>query len=123
RLEVERGQFVTRMDSNPHEKIVPNTAAQVIEGFVLAVNYDTGIIAGRNDVAFIDKGKADGVERGNQFNVERTDDPIAGKPRDLPAKTIATLLVVEAKENASTCIVMRSKMEIEPGQKVRTVTR
>jgi hypothetical protein len=123
RLEVERGQFVTKLDNDPREKVTPVVAANAIEGYVLAVNYDTGVIAGRNDVAFIDKGKNDGVQRGNQFTVERTDDPIVADVHDLPGKAIATLIVVEAKENASTCLVMRSKMEVAPGQKVRAVTR
>jgi hypothetical protein len=123
RLEVERGQFVTKVEEDLKERVTPTTASSALEGYVLAVNYDTGVVAGKHNVVFIDKGKNDGVQRGNQFTVTRSDDPIVGEPKDLPPKAIATLMVVDTRDNASTCLVVASKQEIEPGLKVKAVTR
>ncbi|MEZ0313010.1 MAG: LysM peptidoglycan-binding domain-containing protein [Myxococcota bacterium] len=123
RLEVERGQFVTKVEENLKERVTPTAASSALEGYVLAVNYDTGVVAGTHNVVFIDKGKNDGVQRGNQFTVTRSDDPIVGDPKDLPPKPIATLMVVDTRDNASTCLVVASKQEVEPGLKVKAVTR
>ncbi len=123
RLEVERGQFVTKLEEDIKERVTPTSASAPLEGYVLAVNYDTGVVAGQHNVVFIDKGKNDGVQRGNQFTVSRTDDPILGDPKDLPPKTIATLMVVDTRDNASTCLVVAAKQEVEPGLKVKAITR
>lgn len=123
RLEVERGQFVTRLDEDIRARVTPTNASAAVEGYVLAVNYDTGVVAGKNNVVFIDKGKNDGIQKGNQFTVVRTNDPIDAGVENLPPKAIATVMVVDTRENASTCIVTASREEVTPGLKVKAITR
>lgn len=123
RLEIERGQYVTKIEEDLKERVTPVPASAPLEGYIVAVNLDTGVVAGTHNVVFIDKGKNDGVQRGNQFTVTRTHDPITGTPTDLPPKPIATLMVVDIRETASTCLVLNSKLEVEPGQHVKAITR
>jgi hypothetical protein len=118
RLEVERGQYVSKYDEHAGDKVKATKAPDNMEAYILAVNSDHGVVAGKAGVVFIDKGSNDGVQKGNQFSVLKTDDLIS-KTDNLPPKIVATLMVIDAKETASTCLVTMSKQEIEPGLKVK----
>ncbi|MGC3996165.1 MAG: LysM peptidoglycan-binding domain-containing protein [Anaeromyxobacter sp.] len=76
-------------------------------------------------VVFIDRGKADGVEEGNKFQVIRAGDPY-GRPMDavrawddrFPREVVGELLIVDVRENASAAMVTRSIVELEVGDRV-----
>jgi hypothetical protein len=85
-------------------------------------------LTGESHLVFVDKGRADGVEEGNVFTVTRAGDPF-GQPlevtnlslpenRRLPTEDIGELLVLDAKDNFSTALVVRSLRELFAGDRV-----
>jgi len=121
--EVERGHLVTPLRHNPFISPKVVVAARQIEGVVLAVNEMPATIAGTDQVIFVDRGSNDGVQVGNQFDVVTRGDRVTETSKNLPEYTIGSLLVIDIKENAATCLVTAARREIEPGQLVRTRTR
>ncbi len=120
-VEVERGQYVTPFVQDPMSEVSPTRAGKPVEGVVLAVRFDGGVVAGEQQVVFIDKGKPDGLDRGNELDVIVRGDPLTGRKQDLPPTSIGRLMVLQANETASTCLVLKSTREIEAGTKVVTV--
>ncbi|MBI3179427.1 MAG: LysM peptidoglycan-binding domain-containing protein [Deltaproteobacteria bacterium] len=120
-VEVERGQYVTPFVQDPMLDISPTRAGKPVEGVVLAVRFEGGAVAGEQQVVFIDKGKTDGLDRGNELDVIVRGDPLTGRKADMPPTSIGRLMVLQANENASTCLVLKSTREIEAGTKVVTV--
>jgi hypothetical protein len=119
-VELERGQLVTPLVQVPIVDLKPRPAKAVIEGVVVAV--ETGIerIAGERRLVYVDLGKENGVEVGNKLNVYIQQDGV-DPSRKLPSTPVGTLVVVDAKDTAATCLVVDAKREIEPGLTVRTV--
>ena len=121
-VEVERGQYVTPLVEDPMVVVSPVPAAKAVEGVILAVQFDGGVVAGEQQIVFVDKGAKDGLSRGNRLEVQVQGDPLTGEKTDMSFTTIATLMVVQATDTASTCLVVNSMREIEPGAKVVAMT-
>lgn len=122
-VEIERGQLVTPMTVDPKVRLVPSKAKQAVDGYVLAIQYDAGVVAGQNQIIFVDKGKKDGIERGNELRVMAGGDPITHEKQGLPTFEIANLVVVDTNETASTCLVLKATREIEAGDRFKTATQ
>ncbi|MBZ0220727.1 MAG: LysM peptidoglycan-binding domain-containing protein [Candidatus Methylomirabilis sp.] len=78
------------------------------------------------DIAYIDKGSADGVKTGNIMRIFRpvpeAQDPMAKKKKkvSLPPLELGTLVILEAGQATSTGVVLKSKRPIVWGDKVST---
>jgi hypothetical protein len=100
----------------------PNQAE--VRGILLAADVPIIHELGEHHVVFVDKGTKHGVAEGNVFKVLRSGDPYGAEPgavtgdARLPLEEIGSLLVIEAKEWASTALVVRSEKELLPGDKV-----
>ena len=126
---IERGDYVGPL-AEKVLKMVPRRANQKqLEGIIVSSERAATWLAGEHQLVFVDKGRADGVEEGNVFTVTRAGDPY-GQPigiddlairedRRYPAEDIGELLVVDAKENFSTALVMRSLRELFAGDRVQ----
>lgn len=80
------------------------------------------------DIAYIDKGSADGIKAGNIMRIFRPvaeePDPIAAKKKQkvsLPPLELGTLVILEAGQATSTGVVLKSQRTIVWGDKVSTV--
>ncbi|MBI5512007.1 MAG: LysM peptidoglycan-binding domain-containing protein [Deltaproteobacteria bacterium] len=122
-VEVERGQYVTPLVEDPVVTVSPTPAKSAVEGVVLAIQFDGGVVAGEQQIIFVDKGSKDGLSRGNQLDVRTQGDPLTGAVVGLPETSIATVMVVQATDDASTCLVVKSTREIEAGYKVVAMTK
>ena len=76
------------------------------------------------DEQFIDKGKKDGIQRGQFFNVYyQISERIHPKKREqtllLPVD-LAELLVIHTEDTTATVIVTSADREFEPGSKIRS---
>jgi hypothetical protein len=121
-VELERGQLVTPLTTNPFIDLATRPARERLEGVILAVENGLEAVAGEQRFVFVDLGKKQGLEVGNRLAVNIAGDPL--RPEDtkkLPETRIGTLLVVDAKDTASTCLVLDARREIEAGQRVRTI--
>jgi hypothetical protein len=81
-------------------------------------------LMGEFTIAFIDKGRQDGVEEGHQFQVYsqerlklRADDK---ETTLMPPKKLGTLLVLHTEQNTATVVVLTSTTEFGPGTKFST---
>ncbi len=84
-------------------------------------------LIGDQMIAFIDKGKKDGVQPGQFYNVyfqisERLDPKKKEKTLLLPVD-FAELLVIHTENTTATVIVTRADKEFEPGSKIRSPIR
>jgi nucleoid-associated protein YgaU len=120
--DIHRGDLVAPL-GNFDRAIASKRSTREIQGVILASLISTMAFMGEQHVVFIDKGARDGVEEGNTFAVVRRGDPLhadSARSTTYPAEDVATLLVVDVKENASAALVMRSIRELVLGDRVVT---
>ena len=85
---------------------------------------DHNRLIGDNMIAFIDKGKKDGVQRGQFYNVyyrvsERVHPKNSQRTTLLPVE-LAEVLVLHTEDTTATVIVTSADREFEPGSKIRS---
>ena len=115
---IERGQFVMPLTDDVYRLVEPKANESEVRGVVLATKFQETKIIGEQELIFIDKGRADGVAVGNTFKALYRGDPLFGEDEDLPEEEIATLRIVDVKENVSTALVLHAMREIEVGTPV-----
>jgi hypothetical protein len=100
----------------------PNQAS--LDGVILALHPSILTNVGEYDVVYVDKGRDDGVEEGNTFEVVRSGD-LYGQPPDrpvhdaaLPREVVGSLVVFDVKDHASTAFVRRSIFELMVGDRL-----
>ncbi|MCL4873232.1 LysM peptidoglycan-binding domain-containing protein [bacterium] len=107
------------------EVALTETDAEVNGHIVTALEARENISEG--DIAYIDKGSADGVKAGNIMRIFRPVpeelDPMANKKKrvSLPPLELGTLVILEAGQATSTGVVLKSQRPIVWGDKVSTV--
>ena len=131
--DVGRGDLV-RPWTPQETRVAPHANARDVSGtLVAAVNPGLSTFGEMNEV-FIDKGSADGVERGNTFAVVRKGDGLSNKlvtssyaegvggalskGEHTPDENVGLLLVTDTKEHLSTAIVIKSVRELQAGDQV-----
>ena len=122
-LEIEPGQLLTPMVQNPFQIVQEERSATDIQGRLIATQSSRNRYAEAGSIVFIDRGLNAGVKRGVTFDVLKQDSMmtslIDGTFSDT-AKAVAKLLVIDAKPEGATCLVLSSRQEIEPGDSVVT---
>jgi hypothetical protein len=95
-----------------------------VDGIIVGAEVDVVSEIGEHHLVYVDRGTSHGVEDGNVFTVLRSGDPygkdIARASSDpaLPIEEVGSLLVLDAKEHASTALVVRSDRELLIGDRV-----
>jgi hypothetical protein len=118
-VEVERGQLVAPLAQLPLADQAPTNAKVPLSGVIVATEPGTHI-AGERQTVFIDIGAGRGLEPGNRLAVYTDRDPVV-PDRTLPLTPIATLMAVDIREDATTCVVIDARQEIEAGLTVKTL--
>jgi hypothetical protein len=124
---IERGNFLGPWGDKMVRRVQPKANRASLQGVILDTQSTEVTEIGEHHLVFIDKGKADGVEEGNTFKVLRSGDPYRAEFQraeydpDLPDEVVGNLIVVDAKENASTALVNRSIRELTVGDRVAMV--
>lgn len=103
-------------------EITPAKASSAIEGVVLAGEEDITMF-GSDDVIFLDKGAAQGIQRGNLIAIpfQSTGAGAEGMVVETD-KPIAVGVVVSAEENSSTVYVLKSRYTIVAGHRFAAVS-
>jgi len=116
--EMEIGQFLTPLLRTPYVTVYPIESAMNVDGVVVALGRAGTQLAYPGQLLFVDKGLESGLQQGHRLSVYREGDsdlsPRAGQ------KSVATLLVVDAKADTSTCLVLESTDEIMTGFSIGT---
>lgn len=117
-LEIEPGQFLTPMVQNPFQIIQEERASSGIQARLIATQSSRNRYAEAGSIVFIDKGLDAGVRRGITFDVLKRDSVMTSLIDERfsdASQAVAKLLVIDSKPEASTCLVLSSRQEIEPG--------
>jgi hypothetical protein len=128
---IERGAWLAPFGQKELRRVQQRPASKRIDGIIVASQSDVVTEIAEHHVVYVDKGTADGVEEGNVFTVLRSGDPygkglqsgnehaktvaLESAQSTLPNEEIGALLVVDAKEHASTALVVRSARELAVG--------
>jgi hypothetical protein len=106
-------------------QIALQNSAPGIDGYVIK-SEEAQSIFGESDVAFIDKGEADGVAPGQFYNIYYRDRHTLKDKDGKALKQLATpvdfgqLLVLHTEETTSTVLITDSDQEFRPGTRIRT---
>lgn len=110
----------------PANVVTLQAAPSDLDGFVIHMP-DSRTVMGDSDYVFLDRGSIHGLEVGSHLEVVSD----SGIRREVvqrtrvqtPALPIAELVVVSVKPDSSVAVVLRAKVEIERGARIRAVTR
>ena len=115
--ELQRGDLVTNV-FEPLSFVRPKKNGEEIIGTVIDFHHET-IAAGQHHYVYLDKGAADGVQRGNRFQLVYRGDGLTGligeDPRDFPDEEVGIAMVVEAYDRHSLAVLTHTVREIERG--------
>ncbi|HET8724462.1 MAG TPA: LysM peptidoglycan-binding domain-containing protein [Anaeromyxobacteraceae bacterium] len=121
---VERGDLIGPDVDQARKPLFVRPNRGSVDGFVIGVQPAIVTGAAEFNVVYLDRGRADGVEVGNTFEVVRSGDPLFEPPDrplntpGLPREVIGNLVVFDAQDRASTAYVRRSLLEVLVGDHV-----
>jgi hypothetical protein len=121
---IERGDYLGPWGDRVVRRVQPKPNQASLQGVILDTQVAEVTEIGEHHLVFVDKGKADGVEEGNTFQVLRSGDPWKADvrhvqyDRNLPDEVVGSLIVVDTKEHASAALVSRSIRELMVGDRV-----
>ena len=94
-----------------------------IDGQIIASEEHT-VLTGDYMLAFIDKGRADNIEVGQQYSIYRQQKTVLEnnqiKDKKLPPQDFATLLVLHTEQTTSTVVITQTADSISAGERFRT---
>jgi hypothetical protein len=121
---IERGDLIGPSFEQAQKPIFFRPNRSALDGYIIGVQPAIVTGAAEFNVVYLDRGKADGVEVGNTFEVVRSGDPLY-EPIDrplntpgLPREVIGHVVVFDAQERASSAYVRRSLLELLVGDHV-----
>jgi hypothetical protein len=106
-----------------HEKIQLKASTPGIDGQII-ISEDHSVLTGDYTLAFIDKGRIDNIEIGQQYSIYRKrktsleNEEI--KIKYLPPTDFGTFLVLHTEETTSTVIITQTTDNIHAGERFRT---
>jgi len=104
--------------SIPDAKIKIREKAPFIEGTIIATGNEKTELS-ENDLVFLDRGSANGLELGHVLSIIHEGDIIQKFPKgdsaQLPSRNIGKLIIVGSMEKTSTAIIMESDEPVHPG--------
>jgi hypothetical protein len=120
--EISRGDLLTPIF--PHSWMVRPTRNEVEVTAHIVDYHDPMRYAGQFMYVYLDKGRNDGLQRGNRFIIQRRgdglwyEDPDEDLAEDFPWEHLGEVMVVEAFETTSLGIVTRSIIELMRGERL-----
>ncbi len=115
---IERGDWVGPIPEFVGQRVSPEANSGSAKGYIIETMEAAQSEIGEHSVVFIDRGRAQGVKTGNVFTAIQRGDRFTGDEEGLPYEDVGELLVIDARENVSTAIVLRSVHELSVGDKV-----
>jgi LysM domain len=106
-----------------HARIELKPSTPGIDGQII-ISEDHTTLTGDFTLAFIDKGRSDNIDVGQQYSIYNTQKTVLGKreieTKQLPPVDIGTLLVLHTEQTTSTVIITKAVKNIAPGERFRT---
>ena len=106
------------------ERITRTFNSRLVEAAVLGSFQPSQTILGFGDVVYLDRGRADGVEMGNVFEVFGFKDRLTNKNiTDQPTYKLGDLTVITLTDNFATALVTNSRRDFYAGDIAMTKTK
>jgi hypothetical protein len=106
---------------SPKIELKPSTPG--IDGRII-ISEDHTVLTGDYMLAFIDKGKADNIEAGQQYSIYTQQKTVLEnsqiKDKLFPPNDFGTLLVLHTEHTTSTVVITQTSHNIDPGERFRT---
>jgi hypothetical protein len=122
--EIEAGALL-KTYKEPATEVELAKSEKGVSGYVLA-SLEGEKNSAEGDIIYIDKGENDGLMNGNVMRIYRDRkaalDPIKKAKVALPPMDLGTLVVIDADEKFSACMVLKSVKAIMAGDKVSTTS-
>jgi hypothetical protein len=121
---IERGALLGPWTDRIVRSVKRKPNQKALDGTIVATQYEVVTEIGEHHLVFVDRGKTDGVEVGNVFTVVRSGDPYGKPPKaplreaGYPKEDVGDLLVIDAQDEVSTTLVVRSMRELAIGDEV-----
>ena len=90
-----------------------------IKGFILA-NRGDNLMFTMNDVVFLDMGEAEGVDKGDRFEIYAYPLTIDEDEEDINPAIIGEIAIISVQEDTSTGVILNASEPIMPGHKIRS---
>ncbi len=122
-----RGDRVIPWNGDLNRQVNPKPNSAQVEGSIVDSKISMTSFGERN-IVFIDRGTSHGVQEGNVFDCVRNQDGMVPLGSDfdptridegLPTEVFGRIMVVDARDTASTGVVVSSLKEMYPGDRVR----
>jgi hypothetical protein len=123
---IERGDLVGPWGERFLRNVLRKENERSMNGYIIASFIPEIQSLGQHNVVFIDRGRRDGVQEGNQFEILERKDGVDNEIEDrwtpgLPTEVIGHLMVVDTKDQASEAVVVNSVREIEVGDHIAMI--
>ena len=127
RRSIERGDKVGPLPENFTRDVRPRPNEVELRGYIVGTAIHQLVTIGERHLEFIDQGTEQGVQEGNLFDVVRREDglfmPGEGKEegkwdKSMPAEIYGRVMVVDARPQASTGVVLASMRELRRGDRL-----
>lgn len=106
------------------ERITKTYNSRLVEAAILASYQPGQTLLGFGDVIYLDRGRADGVEMGNTFEVFGFKDRSLNKAiTDQPTYKLGEMVVITLTDNFATALVTKSNRDFYPGDIAITKTK
>jgi len=126
--DIERGMYVLPWQEGNTQKIKARPPQVDSKGYIVYTTVEDRILSGEHHIVVIDKGREDGIVEGNVFFVVRRGDMLdtglveynykfEGNVR-YPDEVVGAIMVIDARDRASTGLVISSIRELVIGDEV-----
>ncbi|MGC9042461.1 MAG: LysM peptidoglycan-binding domain-containing protein [Myxococcota bacterium] len=128
--DIERGMYVLPWQEDSLRKIKARPSQVDSKGYIVYTTVDDRIISGEHHIVVIDRGREDGIFEGNVFFVVRRGDQLDTSVLKYdyefegsikyPDEIVGAIMVIDARDKASTGLIITSLRELVVGDEVLT---
>ena len=116
-----RGDFVAPWPENFSTRVEPVPNESSAKGYIMETAGDILGPVGEHNMVYIDRGRKHGVQNGNTFDVYHRGDRLTNETGDLPPEVVGKVMVLDAREEASTALVISSLYELAVGDPIEMI--
>ncbi len=123
--EIRRGDLIGPLHEDLAVQLVRRPNDREMEATLVELLEPHVTLAGEHQTVVVDRGASDGVQPGNTFHIVRQQDlggnlmrPERGQNDKWPVETVGACVVLDVKDKASTCLLVRSIRELYRGDRM-----
>ncbi len=128
--DISRGMYVLPWQEDNMRKIKARPPQVDSKGYIVYTTVEDRVISGEHHLVVIDKGREDGIFEGNVFFVTRRGDQLDTSMIEYnykyegnvkyPDEIVGAIMIIDARDKASTGLVISSLRELVVGDEVQT---